>query len=275
MNASSLLIASLVAGVAGVTVVAVAHGGRPAEAVLADRAAAEAEVRDLERRARSLDGQADERRDQLRRRVRALYKLSNGGTLRLLADTTSAADLSRRHDALTRMLARDLGELESVRDESRQVDLEQARRQEILARALELEGQLGSKEPATGLAARVGQLARPVPGAVVRAFGPYREHGIEVVRRGAELATQSGQRVLSIAAGRVTWVGEAPGLGHAVALEHADGFMTLTARLRTVAVRVGDEVGASSPLGQAAGATVYLELAQEGTPIDPAPWLRP
>jgi hypothetical protein len=50
----------------------VAFAGRPPEAVDADRVAAEAEVKDLERRARALQDQADERRAEVKRRLRAL-----------------------------------------------------------------------------------------------------------------------------------------------------------------------------------------------------------
>jgi septal ring factor EnvC (AmiA/AmiB activator) len=247
--------------------------GRAPEALFGDYAAAEAEVRDLERRAHALDEQAAERRERLKRRLRTLYKLSNGGTLRLLSGVDGAADLAVRHDALARVIQRDLDELQAVREEARQVDAEQARRQEALARALALEKQIASMDAPTGLAARIGMLVRPVGGQLVRGFGPYRERGVELSRRGIELATLPGQPVRAIAAGRVVWVGDAPGLGRAVAIDHGDGWLTLTARLRAPLVTVGELVIEGGTLGHAAGSTIYLELAQDGTPIDPAPWL--
>ena len=71
----------------------VAFAGRPPEAIDADRVNAEAEVKDLERRSHALQDQANERRTEVKRRLRALYKLSNGGYLRLVAGAASVEEL--------------------------------------------------------------------------------------------------------------------------------------------------------------------------------------
>jgi septal ring factor EnvC (AmiA/AmiB activator) len=246
---------------------------RPAEALLADRNFAEAELRDLERRSRALGDQAAERRERLKRRLRALYKLSNGGSLRLLF--ADPAQLAARHDAVRRILLRDLDELSAVREEAREVDAEQARRQEALSRAVALSEELEKSltQPSV-TATRLGQLVRPVPGPILHSFGSYRDHGVEVVRRGAELQSQPGQMVRASAAARVAWVAEAPGVGPAVALEHGGGWMTLYGRVRA-SVAVGQSVPEGGTLGRALATIVYFELAQEGTPLDPAPWMQP
>jgi septal ring factor EnvC (AmiA/AmiB activator) len=265
---------------------------RPPEALLAERNFAEAELRDLERRSRALGEQSAERRERLKRRLRALYKLSNGGSLRLLF--ADPAQLAARHDAVRRILARDLDELSAVREEAREVDAEQARRQEALSRAValseELEKSVAARQEKPAAArqekpvamgqekalatARLGQLVRPVPGPILHSFGGYRDHGVEVVRRGAELQSQPGQPVRAAAAARVAWIGEAPGVGPAVALEHGAGWMTLYGRVRA-SLAVGQSVHEGGALGHALGTTVYFELAQEGTPLDPAPWMQP
>ncbi|MCA1663090.1 MAG: hypothetical protein LC659_02245, partial [Myxococcales bacterium] len=116
----------------------VAFAGRPPEAVDADRVAAEAEVKDLERRAHALSEQAAARRADVKRRLRALYKLSNGGYLRLVAGAASVEELDQRRVALGRVVARDLAELAAVRDEARELDAEQARRTDALAHALDV-----------------------------------------------------------------------------------------------------------------------------------------
>ena len=69
------------------------------------------------------------------------------------------------------------------------------------------------------------------------------------------------------------WVGDVPGLGRGVALDHGDGYVTLTAHLGPLRCAVGDEVGDGDVLADAEGSTVYFELAQAGTPIDPTHWL--
>jgi septal ring factor EnvC (AmiA/AmiB activator) len=246
---------------------------RPPEALLADRAAAEAELRDLERRARALDEQAQERKERLKRRLRALYKLGSGGSLRLLSNAESAGQLATRHDAISRILGRDLDELAAVREEAREVDVEQARRQDALTRAIELDKQIASQPEPSGLAARLGKLPRPVPGPILKSFGGHKDRGVEVTRRGAEMQTQPGQVIHAVAPARVVWVGEAPGIGMAVALDHGEGYLTLYARLRP-SVTVGELVVESGPLGRATSGTIYFQLSQDGTALDPAPWMQ-
>src|SRR5687768_12509306 len=106
------------------------------EVVEAERRAAAADVRDLERRALALDAQAAERKERLRKRLRAIYKLSSGGYLRLLSSSETAAELQSRTTSLSRLLERDLEELAAVREEARVVDAEHAGRKERLAAAL-------------------------------------------------------------------------------------------------------------------------------------------
>jgi murein hydrolase activator len=259
--------------IAAIFMSASAWAGRPPEALLADKASAEAEVHDLERRARALEEQAEERTERLKRRLRALYKLSNGGSLRLLSSAAGAEELTARHDAIRRVLARDLEELAAVRDEAREVDAEQARRQDAVTRAVELDRQIASQPEPSGLAARLGRLTRPVPGPIQRSFGNYKEKGIEIERRGAELEAQPGAAVRAVANAKVVWVGEAPGIGMTVALDHGEGYLTLTGRIRP-SVMVGELVIEGGTLGHAIGTGIYFELSQGGTAIDPAPWLK-
>jgi septal ring factor EnvC (AmiA/AmiB activator) len=79
--------------------------------------------------------------------------------------------------------------------------------------------------------------------------------------------------VRAVANGRVAWIGQAPGLGLAVAVDHGDGYLSLSARLASAVVSVGELVIEGGRLGLASGSTVYFELTQGGTPFDPAPWL--
>jgi septal ring factor EnvC (AmiA/AmiB activator) len=253
--------------------------GRPPEAIDADRAGAEAEVHDLERRARALADQQTLQRARLRQRLLALYKLSNGGLLRLVADSASVAELDARREAVSRVLARDLAELAAVREEARELDLEQARRKEALARAIELGSQvpLADVADATGLQLLQGRMKRPVAGSIVGAFGSARDPivGVQLVRRGIELRSHAGERVRASASGQVRWIGDVPGLGRGIAIDHGDGYTTITARLDDITPAVGDSVTEGMRIARASGTSVYFELAQAATPIDPSGWLAP
>lgn len=247
---------------------------RPTEAIEADREAAEAEVRDLERRARSLDDQSALRREQLQKRIRALYKLSGGGYLRALASTTDVPTLEAREAGLRRLMQRDLDELAAIRDESRQLDEEQGRRGAQIQRSFQLAAEIdrSARNPALD-----AELARPVDGKVIGAFGAYKdpETGHEFSRRGVELEAKAGLRVRAPAAGTVSWVGEVGGLGHVAVIDLGNGYTTLVGRMRKVGVTQGTQVRARQSIGEAGQSTVYIELAHQTTAIDPAPLLPP
>ena len=101
-------------------------------------------------------------------------------------------------------------------------------------------------------------------------------------RNGIELRATSRSRPKAIAPGLVAFVGELPGFSQVVVLEHGGGYISLTGRLLTVDVEVGNPVQAGDELGKVApkatddglGRTVYLELRHGDRPIDPAPYLR-
>ena len=84
---------------------------RPAEALATDREAADDDAQDRARRRINLREQADAHRARLRDRLRALYKMSNGGSVRLLLSANNLAELSSRSVFVRRLLERDLDEL--------------------------------------------------------------------------------------------------------------------------------------------------------------------
>ncbi len=259
----------------------VAAAGRPDDAIDADRVAAQSDIADLERRMRSIEEQLALRRGALKQRVRALYKMSHGGYLRLVFDRRGGPELLRRQAVVRRVLMRDLSELGTLCEEAKQLGDEQARRSNRIAHALDLDRQLALARPNdvgnSSMAHKRGHLERPVSGAIIGEFGPYRdaELRLELVRRGVELGTRAGQTVRAVAPGRVAWIGQVRGLGRAVAIDHGEGFISLTARLSAVSVEVGQGVEAQMPIGDADGKRVYFELAQDRTPLNPAAWLSP
>jgi len=258
---------------------------RPPEAVEIDRLAAKAEVQDLERRMRALGEQSTSRRAQLTKRLRALYKLTEGGYLRLLVVTgqpETRGDEAFRDASVRRLLQRDLAELEAVKEESKQLEADQQRRQVALADALRLSAEPVADQTAFGR--RRGNLTRPLPGFVALGFGPYRalnsdgkESAIELNRRGVEMRSRVGQDVRAAAPGVVRWVGPVAGMDLGVIIDHGEGYATVTARLRSTlaGISVGEQVPEGARLGEAAGSSVYFELAQAGTPLNPIQWLTP
>ena len=189
----------------------------------------------------------------------------------------SVEQLDARRAAAGRVVARDLEELAAVRAEEQELDVEQARRKEALAHALDFGSQvaLADVAEASGLQRRQGRLPRPVAGAIVGGFGPHKDPqtGLMLARRGVEMRSHAGEPVRAIASGRVRFIGDVPGLGRGVAIDHGDGYVTLTAQLGELRCAVGDEVGDGDVVALAGGPNVYFELAQQSTPMDPTRWL--
>jgi septal ring factor EnvC (AmiA/AmiB activator) len=253
---------------------------RPAEAIDAERAAAAAELRDLDRRATTLGEQLQLRQLTLRRRLRALYKLSQGGAFQLVSDAGSFEELDERVTGTQRIVSRDLQELGALDEELAELGNDRARRSGELAQ--QGASPLPSTDGPVGLQRVRGALTRPVPGPIAIGFQRTRVRepragapAIELPRRGVELEATIGQTVRAIAAGTVSWVGELDGLGRAVIVDHGEHYVSVTGRLGRIVVRQGAHVRDGDPLGSAAGSTVAFELTEGAVALDPAHWLRP
>jgi septal ring factor EnvC (AmiA/AmiB activator) len=255
---------------------------RPTESLKAERAAATAELRDLERRAGSLEDQLGLRRRVLRRRVRALYKMSQGGAFRLVVDARNLDDLDERVIAARRVVERDLEEVGALDEELAELGRDRDRREQALARDAAPEATREPSAAPTGLSRARGALSRPVPGPIVLGLGRtlVREPragapALELPRRAVDLASSEGAPVHAIAAGTVRWIGEIEGVGRAVIVDHGDRYVSVTGRLTRVRVHPGAHVREDETLGHAAGDTISFELTEGTMPLDPAHWLRP
>ena len=128
-------------------------------------------------------------------------------------------------------------------------------------------------------AQRRGQLARPLAGTVLAAFGGKLPDGR--ASDGLLIAGTAGADVRAAAPGRVAFADWLKGYGLLVILDHGDGWMTLYAFNDALLKDVGDWVRAGDPLatvGSSGGQgrpALYFELRKAGAPQDPKPWLRP
>ncbi|HZE28538.1 MAG TPA: peptidoglycan DD-metalloendopeptidase family protein [Gaiellaceae bacterium] len=119
-------------------------------------------------------------------------------------------------------------------------------------------------------------LAWPVTGPIGDPFGPRgnRFHaGIDIVAPG-------GTPVSAAVSGSVTWAARlAGGWGNLVVVAHAGGVRTMYAHLASIAVRVGQRVGAGDRLGtvgatgDATGPHLHFEVRLRGAAVDPRPAL--
>lgn len=117
-------------------------------------------------------------------------------------------------------------------------------------------------------------------------FDPSGKGSVGRPHNGVDLRQSGGSSIYPIAAGRVTQVYEDPKGGHAVVIQHANGFGSYYAHLGTVMVHPGEiallstiigTVGASGNAtkrdaqGQESGvAHLHLEVRHNGSLVDPA-----
>jgi septal ring factor EnvC (AmiA/AmiB activator) len=120
------------------------------------------------------------------------------------------------------------------------------------------------------------QLSMPVSGPVIRRFGDPLAGGGR--SNGLTLAAPKGARVASPGTGLVQYVGPVKGWGVIVILRLAGGYHLVLAGLDRTSVNVGQSVAPGQPVGWMADgrqstSELYLEVREQGSPVDPARWL--
>ena len=120
-------------------------------------------------------------------------------------------------------------------------------------------------------------LYRPTPGEVVRRFGDALASGGR--SNGVTLAAPRGARVGSPGAGLVQYVGPVKGWGVILILRLSGGYHLVLAGLDRSSVSVGQSVAAGQavgwmPDGRQSTSELYIEVRDQGSPVDPARWLK-
>jgi len=185
-------------------------------------------------------------------------------------------------------LARDAKSLQRVLDQLRAAAARAEReRREAAARATreaeaaKREGKPAPPPPkpyANAAPIQVGGLGWPLSGSLVARFGGTLPDG----RRssGLLIAAAAGTPVRAVADGRVVFAEWMSGYGLICIVDHGNGNMSLYAYNDALLRDVGDEVHRGDPLasvGNSGGQgrpALYFELRRNGSPVDPAAWLR-
>jgi murein DD-endopeptidase MepM/ murein hydrolase activator NlpD len=127
-------------------------------------------------------------------------------------------------------------------------------------------------------------LIMPAQGPISDGFGPREAPtaGASTNHPGIDIAAAGGSPVIAAADGTVTLAGPNGGLGNCVIIQHGDtGYVTKYGHMQdgslTVSagqsVKQGQQVGAVGSTGTSTGNHLHFQLEQNGTPIDPMPYL--
>jgi len=124
-------------------------------------------------------------------------------------------------------------------------------------------------------------LSRPTTGPIVRRFGEALASGGHA--NGVTFSAGVGARVDSPGPGYVQYVGPVKGWGVILILRLAGGYHLVLAGLDKTSVSVGQSVAAGEAVGfmpdgrqsdgRAASRELYLEVRDQGVPVDPGRWL--
>jgi septal ring factor EnvC (AmiA/AmiB activator) len=132
-------------------------------------------------------------------------------------------------------------------------------------------------EAASAPANPPGTLFRPVSGQVIHRFGDPLPSGGR--SNGLTLAAPRGASVASPGAGLVQYVGPVKGWGVILILRLSGGYHLVLAGLDRSPVAVGQSVAAGQAVGwmpdaRQSTSELYLEVRDQGSPVDPARWLK-
>ena len=101
-----------------------------------------------------------------------------------------------------------------------------------------------------------------------------------VLHAGIDLAAPEGTPYVAVHAGQVTQAGYYGGYGYSITVKQANGVEVIYAHSRRVLVQVGQQVTAGQVIGEVGntgasyGTHLHLEIHQDGSPVDPIPFLR-
>jgi septal ring factor EnvC (AmiA/AmiB activator) len=125
-----------------------------------------------------------------------------------------------------------------------------------------------------------GQLQPPVVGVVVKAWGDQTDAGPAT---GVSYHAPPGAHVISPCGGRVVFAQSFRSYGLLLIIDCGGGYHVVLAGFDRLDVKLGQSLVAGEPVGvmptwepgsDAHRPSLYVELRRDGTPVNPAPWLR-
>ncbi|MDX1387695.1 MAG: peptidoglycan DD-metalloendopeptidase family protein [Acidobacteriota bacterium] len=128
-----------------------------------------------------------------------------------------------------------------------------------------------------------GLLDRPAEGAISTGFGNVVHPRFKTVvpHPGLDIEAEQGARFNSVFDGTVVFASWLNGYGLTVLVDHGGGLISVYAHASVIVVEENEAVTRGQMLGQVGdtgslrGPYLYFEMRLDGTPVDPATWLRP
>jgi len=119
----------------------------------------------------------------------------------------------------------------------------------------------------------------PVPYDVARISSVFGAPRGSSRHKGLDLTAPKGTKVRTTADGRVSFAGRSGDFGRLVVVEHADGYQTRYAHLKSIEIEKGKKlkrgavIGRVGKSGNATGYHLHYEVRLQGTPVNPKSYL--
>jgi len=245
---------------------------------------------------RSLVPELERRAERLKQEIEAYARLKEA--VRARRGTVADADtaLGRERQALVALLEQKQALLKETEEEQsankgrlEALTLEAENLRDLLAKLRQDKAKpepaprtAALTEPEKGkirsFAAARGKLTLPAAGTVAPHFGSDERFG--EFSRGLMIAARPGAQAVAPYDGQVVFAGPFRGYGRILIIEHRDGYHSLIVGLARIDASVKQWVLAGEPVGivgeyDSQGAQLYVEIRQNGRPIDPANWFLP
>jgi septal ring factor EnvC (AmiA/AmiB activator) len=193
----------------------------------------------------------------------------------------AAADAARA-ESLRTAIARIEAERRAAEARAREeAAAAERRRQAAEAEAARAQQEALARPAGPGLGAPRNQLAVPVAGSLIRAFGAPTEAGPAT---GQTYQVAPNARVVSPCGGRVVFADRFRSFGLLLIVDCGGGYHVVLSGFDRLDVEVGQPIQPGEPVGVMPGwnprdpnaqrPLLYVELRQNGEPVDPAPFLR-
>ena len=167
-----------------------------------------------------------------------------------------------------------------ARDEALRAERQQRQPEAAAARRREAAIVRSATASLSGGSLGQGQLAVPVAGTVVRAWGETTDAG---PAGGISYRAPPGARVVAPCGGRAVFAAPFRSYGLLLILDCGGGYHVVLAGLERLDVQAGTAIRPGEPVGVMPGwdptargerPALYLELRRDGQPVNPGPWLR-
>lgn len=127
-----------------------------------------------------------------------------------------------------------------------------------------------------------GSLPQPTEGLIVKRFGLIKgqDHSYTLNHKGIFISASPGAPVKSVFGGTVSYVGELPGFGKTLIIDHGDHYYTVYAHTQDVRVGLGDEIAQEQVVAKAGWPAMdkpsglYFEIRHFSEPYDPQQWMK-